>query len=315
MIYAGLQMQEYNKLITKQGTWSAYKILISLSKKITNMKKYFLALILGGSMALSVNAQEFKLPAPSPTATLKQDFSTSSIEIVYSRPAMRGRKVFGELVPFGQVWRTGANSATKVTFGEDVSVKGKPVKAGSYSLYTVPGQNEWKVIINKGIGNWGVSGFDAKDDVAEFMVPAGKAADAVQSFTISIDNITGTSCDIVLTWEHTKVSIPVVANNDKAITEYLESAINKPKRPYQQAANYYLETGKDLNKALTYADKAIEENPQGFWLYWLKARIYQKQGNKKEALVAAEKSATMAASTPYAAEYKRNAENLAKEMK
>lgn len=279
------------------------------------MKRFFLSLVLGAGIASAVHAQDLKLPAPSPSAVLKQDFSTSSIEISYSRPSMRGRKVYGGIVPFGEVWRTGANSATKITFGEDVSVKGNPVKAGSYALYTIPGEKEWKIIINKGIGNWGVSGFDAKDDIAEFMVPAAKTAETVQSFTISVDNITGTNCDLVLSWENTKVAIPVVADNDKKITDYLEKSINQPRRPYQQAANYYLETGKDLNKALAYTDKAIEENKDAFWLYWMKARIYQKQGNKTEAIAAAQKSAAMAAATPYAEEYKRNAENLAKEMK
>lgn len=279
------------------------------------MKRFFLSLLLGAGIASGIHAQDLKLPAPSPSAVLKQDFSTAAIEISYSRPSMRGRKVFGGIVPFGEVWRTGANSATKITFGEDVSVKGNPVKAGSYALYTIPGEKEWKIIINKGIGNWGVSGFDAKDDVAEFMVPAAKTAETVQSFTISVDNVTGTNCDLVLSWENTKVTIPVVADNDKKITDYLEKSINQPRRPYQQAANYYLETGKDLNKALAYTDKAIEENKDAFWLYWMKARIYQKQGNKAEAIAAAQKSATMAAATPYAEEYKRNAENLAKEMK
>lgn len=279
------------------------------------MKRFFLTFLVGGCLALSSYAQDVKLPAPSPTAVVKQDFSTSSIEINYSRPAMRGRKVFGDLVPFGKVWRTGANTATKVTFGEDVSLNGQVVKAGSYALYTIPGEKEWKIIVNKGIGNWGVSGFDAKDDVAEFMVPASKTAESVQSFTISVDNLSGTKCDLVLSWENTKVVIPVVADNDKRITDYLEKSINEPKRPYQQAANYYLETGKDLNKALSYTDKAIEENKEAFWLYWLKARIYQKQGNKKEAVAAAQKSATLAASTPYADEYKRNAEMLEKQMK
>jgi hypothetical protein len=278
------------------------------------MKRYLLTFLIGGAIAFSSYGQELKLPAPSPTAVLKQDFSTSNIEITYSRPSMRGRKIFGDLIPFGQVWRTGANSATKINFGEDVTVGGKPVKAGTYALYTVPGEREWKIIINKGIGNWGTSGFDVKDDVAEFMIPAGKSGHTVQSFTISVDNITGTKCDITISWENTQVTIPVVADNDKRITDYLEKSINQPRRPYQQAANYYLETGKDLNKALAYTDKAIEENKEAFWLYWLKARIYQKQGNKKEAIAAAQKSAALAASTPYAEEYKRNAESLEKQM-
>ncbi|WP_118975383.1 DUF2911 domain-containing protein [Taibaiella koreensis] len=301
------------------------------------MKRIFITILTSGCLVFSTYAQDLKLPAPSPTATIKQDFSTSSIEINYSRPAMRGRKIFGDLVPYGQVWRTGANTATKVTFNEDVMLEGVPaqkgaempdfapgkqyevnrfaIPKGTYALYTVPGRNAWKIILNKGIGNWGVSGFDPKDDVAEFVVHTDKLADAVQSFTISLDNLTGNQCALVLSWENTKVTIPVVAENDQRITEYLEKSINEPKRPYQQAANYYLETGKNLDKALTYANKAIEENKEAFWLYWLKARIYQKMGNKKEAVTAAQKSATLAAATPYAAEYKRNADTIEKEMK
>lgn len=301
------------------------------------MKRIFITILTSGCLVFSSYAQELKLPAPSPTAVIKQDFSTSAIEITYSRPSTRGRKIFGDLIPFGKVWRTGANTATKITFGEDVSLQGfaaqpgtempdmapgakyavvaHPIPKGTYALYTVPGRNAWKIIINKGIGNWGVSGFDPKDDVAELVVPTAKIGDAaVQSFTISVDNITGTKCDLVLSWENTKVVIPVVADNDKRITDYLEKSINQPKRPYQQAANYYLETGKNLDKALTYVDKAIEENKEGFWLYWLKARIYQKMGNKKEALAAAQKSASLAAPTPYADEYKWNAESLEKQM-
>lgn len=253
-----------------------------------------------------------KLPAPSPTAVIKQDFSTSNIEITYSRPSMRGRKIFGDLIPFGQVWRTGANAATKISFGEDVMLAGQLLKAGTYALYTTPGENSWKVIINKGISNWGVSGFDEKDDVLQFDIPVKKTSEAVQSFTISIDNINGNKCDLVLSWENTKVIIPVFADNNKKISEYLETSISNPKRPYQQAANYYLETNQNLDKAIEYTDKAIAENNDAFWLYWLKARIYQKQGKKTEAIAAAQKAADLAASTPYAAEYKRNAESLKK---
>jgi tetratricopeptide (TPR) repeat protein len=279
------------------------------------MKRIVLLFALSGITWASI-AQEIKLPAPSPSATIKQEFATSNIEINYSRPSMRGRAIFGEMIPYGKVWRTGANSATKVTFGEDVTLAGKYfVKAGTYALYTIPDAQSWKIIINKGVGNWGVSGFDAKDDIAEFIVPTQKLAQAVQTFTINIDNITGSNCDIVLSWEKTSVSIPLSVDNDKRITDYLEKAITEPKRPYQQAANYYLETGKHLDKALGYADKAIAENGTAFWLYWLKARIYQKMGNKKEAVIAAEKAATLAEPTAYAEEYKRNAETLKAQMK
>lgn len=276
------------------------------------MKRYFFTFLASGLLTFSASAQELKMPAASPSATLKQDFSTSSIEVTYSRPSMRNRKVFGDLVPYGQIWRTGANGATKLTFGEDVSLNGNMVKAGTYALYTIPSEKEWKVIINKGTSNWGTSGFDAKDDVASFSIPATKSGKTLQSFTISIDNVTSNSCDIVMAWENTEATINVKADNEKRITDYLETAINEPKRPYAQAANYYLETGKNLDKALAYADKAIEENPKAFWMHWLKARIYQKQGNKKAAIEAAEKSAASAVGTPYADEYRRNADNMKK---
>jgi tetratricopeptide (TPR) repeat protein len=278
------------------------------------MKKFFITFLFGLSLSVNAFSQDMKLPAPSPTAVIKQDFSTSSIEITYSRPSMRGRKIFGDLIPFGQVWRTGANAATKISFGEDVMLAGQALKAGTYALYTTPGENSWKVIINKGISNWGISGFDEKDDVIQFDIPAKKTADAVKSFTIAIENLDGNKCDLVLSWENTKVTIPVLADNNKKITEYLETSINNPKRPYQQAANYYLETNQNLDKAIEYTDKALAENKDAFWLYWLKARIYQKQGKKTEAIAAAQKSADLAASTPYAAEYKRNAETLKKQM-
>lgn len=278
------------------------------------MKKIFITFLFGVSLSISGFSQDMKLPAPSPTAVIKQDFSTSNIEITYSRPSMRGRKIFGDLIPFGQVWRTGANAATKISFGEDVMLAGQLLKAGTYALYTTPGENSWKVIINKGTSNWGVSGFDEKDDVLQFDVPVKKTSEAVQSFTISIDNINGNKCDLVLSWENAKVVIPVVADNNKKIIDYLEASINNPKRPYQQAANYYLETNQNLDKAIDYTDKAIAENNEAFWLYWLKARIYQKQGKKAEAIAAAQKAAELAASTPYAAEYKRNADNLKKQM-
>jgi len=278
------------------------------------MKKIFITFLFGVSLSFNAFSQDMKLPAPSPTAVIKQDFSTSAIEITYSRPSMRGRKIFGDLIPFGQVWRTGANAATKISFGEDVMLAGQLLKAGTYALYTIPGETTWKVIINKGISNWGVSGFDEKDDVLQFDIPAKKTADAVQSFTIAVENLNGNKCDLVLSWENTKVTIPVFADNDKKITEYLETSINSPKRPFQQAANYYLETNQNLDKALEYTDKAIAENKDAFWLYWLKARIYQKQGKKTEALAAAQKAADLAASTPYASEYKRNSDNLKKQM-
>lgn len=278
------------------------------------MKRLFSTLMLSAVVVGAV-AQDFKMPAPSPTTTVKQEFSTSFIELIYSRPAMRGRKIFGDLVPYGKVWRTGANAATKISFGEEVSVGGQKVPAGTYSLYTIPGEKEWKIIINKNTGNWGATGFDDKDDIATFTVPTHKISETIQSFSISVNNITLNSCDILLLWENTAVMFQVKADNDKAITEYLDKQLQGDKPPYQQAANYYLETNKNLDQAVAYADKAIEANKDAFYLYWLKARILAKQGKKADAIAAAKMAADKAATTPSAEEYNAYYQGMMKDLK
>lgn len=267
-------------------------------------------ILLSALLTSGVYAQDLKLPALSPTSKLTQEFSTSNIEISYSRPSMRGRKIFGELVAFGNVWRTGANSATKVKFGEDVTVGGQAVKAGEYALYTIPGVAEWEIILNKGVGNWGNAGYDKADDVARFKI-APKALDKnVQTFTINIGHITYSTCNIELMWEKTKIIIPVKANNEERLNASIDKAINNPNIPYFQAANYYFETDQNLDKAIVYVDKALEANPKAFWMWSLKARIAQKMGKKDDAINAANKAMEVAKGSAFEAEYVNNMTKL-----
>lgn len=263
----------------------------------------------------SVFAQELKLPALSPVATMKQDFSTSAIEITYSRPSMRGRTIFGDLVPYDANWRTGANSATKITFGEDVLLSGNEVKAGSYALYTKPGRSSWEVILNKGTSNWGTSGYNESDDVVRFSINAMALSQLVETFSISISDITFNSCAITVAWERTSITIPVIANNAERISKSIDAAINNPRIPYQQAATYYLETNQHLDKALAYTDKAIEGNQKAFWLHLMKARIAARLGNKAVATMAAESAIEHAKGTGYEAEYTRQATALIQSLK
>lgn len=265
------------------------------------MKKVIYSLALLVSMGTVGMAQDMKVPVPSPFATLKQDFSTSSIEISYSRPSAGGRKVFGDLVPYGKIWRTGANNATVVTFGEDVIIEGKTLKAGAYSLYSIPGETSWEIVFNSNTGGWG----NVKPDTDVLKVKTAKVSKNgyyVNTLSIDVNNITNNSCEIVIAWENTVVVLPVKVENDKRITEYYENAVNNPRIPYQQAAQYYLSQNKELNKALSYTDKAIEQNPSAFWLYSLKGKILFKQGNKAEATKVQQKAADMAKGTPYYAE-------------
>ena len=272
--------------------------------------KHLSFILLSALLTSGVYAQDLKLPALSPTSKLTQEFSTSNIEISYSRPSMRGRKIFGELVAFGNVWRTGANSATKVKFGEDVTVGGQAVKAGEYAIYTIPGATEWEIILNKGIGNCGNAGYDKADDVARFKI-APKALDKnVQTFTINIGNITYSTCNIEMMWEKTKIIIPVKANNEERLSASIDKAINNPNIPYFQAANYYFETDQNLDKAIVYVDKALEANPKAFWMWSLKARIAQKMGKKDDAINAANKAMEVAKGSAFEAEYVNNMTKL-----
>ncbi|WP_026997659.1 DUF2911 domain-containing protein [Flectobacillus major] len=253
------------------------------------MKKIVVLLFAMASI-VTAQAQVIKTPAPSPTQTIKQDFALSSIEITYSRPNMKGRTVFGDLAPYGKLWRTGANAATRVTFGEDVTVGSVALKAGSYVLYTVPNKDEWEVIFNKGLNNWGVDGYKASEDAAKFKVKPTNLSAPVETFSIQLANVTPATADIVVAWEKTQISIPVTAEIDSKISKAIDAAMNVDNRPYFQAASYYFETGKDLNQALAWANKAIEANPKAFWIVHLKAKIQAKLGDKAGAKATANQS-------------------------
>ncbi|PAC30949.1 DUF2911 domain-containing protein [Flectobacillus sp. BAB-3569] len=257
------------------------------------MKKILLTFVAAAAI-MTAQAQGIKTPAPSPTQTIKQDFALSSIEVNYSRPNMKGRTVFGDLAPYGKLWRTGANAATKVTFGEDVTVGGVAVKAGTYVLYTVPNKDEWEVIFNKGLGNWGIDGYKKEEDVARFKVKPVALPSSVETFTIQLGNVTPATADIQVSWEKTQINIPVVADIDAKISKSIEIAMNVDNRPYFQAASYYFEAGKDLKQALAWTNKAIENSPKAFWMVHLKAKILAKMGDKAAAVTAANQSIALA---------------------
>ncbi|MEY4384056.1 MAG: hypothetical protein RI995_1598 [Bacteroidota bacterium] len=247
----------------------------------------FLALI-----GLQSMAQGVKTPAPSPSQTIKQDFGLASVEVNYSRPATKGRKIFGDIVPFGKLWRTGANAATKITFGEDVKIAGKELKAGSYQVMTIPSQNSWEILFNK--GKDGVFNYHPEEDVLKVSVPAQANAASVESFTIQFANISANKMDIQLAWEKTMVNIPVEVDIDSKIMSSIDKAMNIDSRPYFEAASYYFETGRDLNKALEWVNKATASNPTAYWQFHLKAKIQAKLGDKAGAKATALKSIELA---------------------
>ena len=257
------------------------------------MKKLVLMLSVA-SLSLGAVAQGIKTPAPSPTQTIKQDFALSSIEVNYSRPNTKGRGIFGELVPFGKMWRTGANGATKITFGEDVKVGGVAVKAGSYALYSIPDKDEWEIILNKGINNWGIDGYKAEDDVARFKVKSQTLSAAIETLTITINDVTGSMANVAVMWGNRSAAFMVEANVDTRIMKQIDVAMNTDTRPYFQAASYYFETGKDMAKALEWVNKATDAQPTAYWIMHLKAKIQAKMGDKVNAKASALKSIELA---------------------
>ena len=271
------------------------------------MKQLFLSVIFVAASMATYAQSSLKLPALSPTAKISQDFSVSNIEISYSRPSMRGRKIFGDLVPYGKVWRTGANSATKLKIGEDMEINGQKIKAGEYALYTIPDKDSWRIILNTGVGNWGAEGYSSENDVAHFTVKPGKLEEDVQTFSINITDITFNTCKIELVWERTKVVLSVVANNGDAVAANIDKAINHPPTiPYFQVANYYYETNQNTDMANSYVNKALEQDPKAYYMWYLKARIEKRLGHNDEAIAAAKKSMELAAGTAFEGDYIHN---------
>ena len=245
-------------------------------------------------MMLAADAQALKTPAPSPSQTIKQEFGITNVELTYSRPSLKGRKLYTDLAPTGKLWRTGANAATRIKFADDVQVGGADVKAGDYVIYTIPTANEWEVIINKGINNWGSDGYKQEEDVARFKVKPMTMPQPMETFTMQFANIKPNSTELHIMWDRTAVSVPISMDVDKKVMAQINNVMNKDSRPYFQSAMYYMESGKDMNQALTWFDKAIEQTPNAFWMHHQRANALAKLGKKEEARAAANKSMELA---------------------
>ena len=277
------------------------------------MKKIFLF-----SAALylffSAEAQQLTTPQPSPTASIKQNFALSNIEISYSRPGVKGRKVFGDLVPFGKVWRTGANNATTITFGEEVMIGGTKVPAGKYGLLTIPDQNEWTVIISKATNVTSPADYKQDQDVVRVKAKPEKTPFTIETFMITVDDIKSNSCNIGMGWENTWVSFPVTADVDSKVMNQIKNTMEGDNKPYFNAAVYYIDNGKDLAKAVEWLDKAYAQNQDGFWILYQKARAQKMLGKKTDALATSNKSMEIAKKAKND-DYVALNEKLQKEMK
>lgn len=248
--------------------------------------------LLAGLITQPVLAQ-LSLPEPSPPTTIKQKIGFTDLTIDYSRPAVKGRTIFGGLVPYGKIWRTGASDATILTLNDPVTLAGKPLAAGSYSLFTIPSRADWTVILNKHVGGHGLDGYDEKNDVMRFTVKADSLARFYESFTIEIQDLVRNQATIYLNWANTSVHFPIESNADKRITAEIMNRINvkKEDKPglYYQAALYYFDQEKDTKQALSWATKSVELEPAFNYLH-LQAKLLARAGDYKGAIAAARKS-------------------------
>jgi hypothetical protein len=247
---------------------------------------------------LFAQAPKPEFPAQSPTCTLKQRVGLTDIEIVYSRPGVKDRQIFGGLEAYGKVWRTGANTATKITFSTPVKFEGKDVPAGSYALYSIPGPNEWTVILNNVTGQWGAYQYDQKNDLCRVTVKPVALLQPVETFVIDINDIRSQSATLNLVWEKTRVPVKLEFDVASTLVPQIESLMasseKKTSQQYFNSAVFYYENGMDLNKAKTWIDEATKGDRPAFYMVYWKAKILAKLGDKEGARAAAEKSSELA---------------------
>ena len=254
----------------------------------------FIFCIIAVTVFFSAKAQSIKTPFPSPPQTIKQDFGLSSIELSYSRPGVKGRKVFGDLVPFGKVWRTGANNATTIDFADDVTIGGTKIPAGKYGLLTIPDKDNWTIIITKQLDVTNPTAYKQEMDVVRASVKPMMLKDKIETFTMQFGNVKPSTCELEIMWDNTGVILPISEDVESVVMKQIDDALNKDNRPYFQAAMYYLDSGKDLNQAVTWFDKAIQQQPDGYWIYHQRANALAKLGKKDEAKASAQKSIELA---------------------
>jgi len=268
----------------------------------SKMLRSVVAAMSGLAMVSCLHAQtpNINFPAASPGCTLKQRVGLTDITIVYSRPGVKGRTIFGGIVPYGQVWRTGANQATKVTFSTPVKLEGADIPAGTYALFTIPGEQEWTIIINKNTNQWGAFQYNEKDDFVRFKVsPVTLQETSIETFAIEFNRILDESALLELVWEKTVVPIHLRVEVTSQLVPQIEAAMAEPGKKsdglYFQAATFYFNHDQDLKKALEWVNAGLADNPRiAYEMLHLKAQILAKQGDKAGAIAAAKQSSELA---------------------
>jgi hypothetical protein len=276
--------------------------------------KNFLLLALAFTFSLQINAQ-VETPQPSPFSKLEQKVGLTDITIEYSRPGVKGRTVFGDLVPFGKVWRTGANARTKITFNNDIVIGDKELKAGTYAILTIPAADAWEIIFYTEYNAGGApADLDDEKVAARVKAQVNPIPFSVESFSIDINNLSNNGATLEFIWEKTHVAIPFTVPTDAAVIANIDKIMAGPgANDYYSAAVYYLQEGKDINKSKMWIDKAVEmtKDEPRFWYLRQQSLIYAEAGDVKGAIAAAKASLALAEEAGNADYVKMNKASIA----
>ncbi|MGM9475351.1 DUF2911 domain-containing protein [Pedobacter sp. GSP4] len=234
------------------------------------------------------NAQEAKFPQPSSGQTIIQDFGLGKITLIYSRPNVKGRKIFGGMEPLGTVWRNGANAATRIKFTDAVKIEGKDLPAGEYGLFSIPGEKEWTVIFSKKPDQWGAYTYKESDDVLRVKVKTTALKDKVETLTMQFAAVSETSAQLNMMWENSAYTLNITTSIDEKVMANIAEAMKGDKKPYFNAALYYFQNGKDLKQALEWMTEAEKSDMKAPWFKLWKGRIQLKLGDKAAAATTAQ---------------------------
>jgi len=278
------------------------------------MKK---TLILSAMFCYGYITAQIKTPQPSPTATITQKVGVSNISVEYSRPGAKEREIFGGLVSYEKMWRTGANKATKITFDENCVFGGAKIKKGSYSLFTIPGKKEWTVVLNENTELWGVGEYDKEKQVCSIVAKVIETKDFTESFTIDFGNFKSFSAIMSLKWANTKIDIKLESLAAKELEkQFLELLTKGPSaNDYYNGAKFFADNTSEYDMALEWINTAIEKRPDAFWMKFHKARILKKMGDNKKSISVAKEVISLAKEKKDDYGYIKRSEDLIKSIK
>ena len=241
-------------------------------------KKYAASLFLVLFMGVSSLHAQINKPSLSPRIVTQQQVGLANVTLEYGQPNAQGRKIFGALIPYGKLWRTGANAATKITFDTEISLAGNKIPAGTYGLYSIPGTTEWTIIIHKNSGLWGAGGYKEEENLLRFTIPAETLKDTMETFSIHFENFNTNGGDMIIAWENTKVTMPLFVDSDALIFAEIDTKITNASgdisaQTYFDAAQFYYLKKVKLDTAVTWFDKAILMRPNAFWYVYYRAEL------------------------------------------